>query len=279
MRDGPSYGRASRTTLGTSILQPLRTLLEKPTPNYDVNVTPVPAAVDKRTLGFDLRPSFLLRSSLPADRPRSARAAPRPILMAWPWVGMSMIFTTMTQVSHVQEQTQPSGDAEDGSQLLDEPADLDVFGLSMGEHVTGASRLESIGRHRAVCRPQRAVAPSRDAARRLRRTSSDLREKRPSARSTESRIRSSRHFGTAVNEMLQYMFVNNSPERRAELSKEMSEEFSSRNLQDSHQKRVRSPITPRHATRDNSPAEASAALSRKRRSDVGGSSPAGVPTR
>ena len=30
------------TTIGTSILQPLRTLLEKPTPNYDVNVTPVP---------------------------------------------------------------------------------------------------------------------------------------------------------------------------------------------------------------------------------------------
>ena len=30
-------------------------------------------------------------------------------------------------------------------------------------------------------------------------------------------IRSSRHFGTAVAEMLQYMFANNAPERRAEV--------------------------------------------------------------
>ena len=36
------------TTLGTCILQPLRTLSEKPTPNFDVNMTPIPAAVSKR---------------------------------------------------------------------------------------------------------------------------------------------------------------------------------------------------------------------------------------
>ena len=48
------------TTLGTSILQPLRTLREAPTPNYDVNVTPVPAAVDKRTLLLSIVPSFLV---------------------------------------------------------------------------------------------------------------------------------------------------------------------------------------------------------------------------
>lgn len=38
------------TTLGTCILQPLRTLTEKPTPNFDVNLTPIPSAVSKRTL-------------------------------------------------------------------------------------------------------------------------------------------------------------------------------------------------------------------------------------
>ena len=35
-------------------LAELRTLLEKPTPNYDVNVTPVPAAVPKRQLLLSL---------------------------------------------------------------------------------------------------------------------------------------------------------------------------------------------------------------------------------
>ena len=47
------------TTLGTSILQPLRTLLEKPTPNYEVNVTPVPLAVTKWQLLLSVLPSFL----------------------------------------------------------------------------------------------------------------------------------------------------------------------------------------------------------------------------
>ena len=31
-------------------------------------------------------------------------------------------------------------------------------------------------------------------------------------------VRSSRHFGTAVSEMLEYMFANNAPERRAQLA-------------------------------------------------------------
>ena len=48
------------TTLGTSVLQPLRTLLEKPTPNYSVNVTPIPAAVSKRTLLLSVLPSLLV---------------------------------------------------------------------------------------------------------------------------------------------------------------------------------------------------------------------------
>ena len=99
--------------LGTSILQPLRTLLEKPTPNYDVNVTPVPAAVSKMQLLASLVPSFLvILYPLLAFAPRAPALALW--LVAWPWVGMSLIFTCMTQVSHVQQQTQPSFDERRG---------------------------------------------------------------------------------------------------------------------------------------------------------------------
>ena len=81
------------TTLGTSILQPLRTLREAPTPNYDVNVTPVPAAVDKRTLLLSIVPSFLVLLY-----PLIAFVPSQPLLgmwlTAWPWIGMSLIFTT-----------------------------------------------------------------------------------------------------------------------------------------------------------------------------------------
>ena len=52
--------KAFLTTLGTSILQPLRTLREQPTPNYDVNVTPVPQAVSKRQLLLSVLPSFFV---------------------------------------------------------------------------------------------------------------------------------------------------------------------------------------------------------------------------
>ena len=81
------------TTLGTSILQPMRTLLEKPTPNYDVNVTPVPAAVSKRKLLLSLLPSFFVLAY-----PLLTFSSHAPLLaawlFAWPWVGMSLIFTT-----------------------------------------------------------------------------------------------------------------------------------------------------------------------------------------
>jgi len=95
------------TTLGTCVLQPLRTLTEKPTPNFDVNISPVPAAVTKRTLLLSMLPSFFvllypLLAFLRADPLRCA------FLEVWPWVGMSLIWTSMTQTSHIQASCQPS---------------------------------------------------------------------------------------------------------------------------------------------------------------------------
>jgi len=93
------------TTLGTCILQPLRTLTEKPTPNFDVNITPVPAAVSKPLLLLSMLPSFfVLLYPLLTFGSTPLRML---FLEIWPWVGMSIIWTAMTQTSHVQEQCQP----------------------------------------------------------------------------------------------------------------------------------------------------------------------------
>jgi len=94
------------TTLGTCILQPLRTLTEKPTPNFDVNITPIPEAVPKWVLLLSMLPSFFvllypLAAFLLTDPVRAL------FLEVWPWIGMSLIWTTMTQTSHVQESCQP----------------------------------------------------------------------------------------------------------------------------------------------------------------------------
>jgi fatty acid desaturase len=94
-------------TLGTCILQPLRTLLEKPTPNFDVNLTPIPAVVSKRSLALSMLPSFFVLF-YPILAGIAGVMSPLQSLFAeiWPWVGMSMIWTSMTQPSHVQESTQ-----------------------------------------------------------------------------------------------------------------------------------------------------------------------------
>lgn len=94
-------------TLGTCILQPLRTLLEKPTPNFDVNMTPIPAVVSKRTLLLSMLPSFFVLC-YPILAGIAGVMSPLQSLFAeiWPWIGMSMIWTCMTQPSHVQESTQ-----------------------------------------------------------------------------------------------------------------------------------------------------------------------------
>ena len=62
-------------------------------------MTPVPAAVSKRTLWLSVVPSLLVLLY-----PLLAWVPKAPLLglwlWLWPWVGMSLIFTIMTQVSH-----------------------------------------------------------------------------------------------------------------------------------------------------------------------------------
>ena len=204
------------TTLGTSILQPLRTLREAATPNYDVNVTPVPEAVDKRTLLLSIIPSFLVLLY-----PLIAFVPSNPLLgmwlTAWPWIGMSLIFTTMTQVSHVQEQTMPSADDERDERCWSARQITTSLDYSMGADVTGAGRLES-SVVTALCAGLNAQSlhhamPSVACAH-FPRIYDEYAE--ICARHGVP-VRSSRNFVTAVGEMLGYVFRNNAPERRAEM--------------------------------------------------------------
>jgi fatty acid desaturase len=111
------------TTLGTCILQPLRTLRETATPNFDANLTPIPAAVSKRTLLLSMLPSFFVLF-YPMLYPIASAVGLAPavpagalaLALVWPWVGMSLIWTLLTQTSHVQEACQP-----DGPSAADEP--------------------------------------------------------------------------------------------------------------------------------------------------------------
>ena len=201
------------TTLGTSILQPLRTLREKPTPNYDINVTPVPSAVSKRTLLLSMLPSFFVLLY-----PLVAFVPTAPLLglwlTLWPWVGMSMIFTTMTQVSHVQAQTQPSRDPARDERCWTARQITTSLDYSMGSE---ASRLES-SVVTALCAGLNAQSlhhamPLIGCAHfpRIYDEYAAICDKHGVA------IRESRHFGTAVSEMYEYMFENNAAARRKEL--------------------------------------------------------------
>jgi len=195
------------TTLGTSVLQPLRTLLEKPTPNYSVNVTPIPAAVSKRTLLLSVLPSLLV-----LIYPLVAFVPHAPLLgwflELWPWVGMSLIFTCMTQVSHVQAETQrsASGSSEAGcwtaSQIL---SSLDY---SLGPRsgpversvVTAlAAGLNAQSLHHAMPSVSCAHFPRM------------YDEYAAICAKHGVQLRQSDNAATAVREMLEYVFDNNQP--------------------------------------------------------------------
>mmetsp|Transcript_32302 Transcript_32302/g.99957 ORF Transcript_32302/g.99957 Transcript_32302/m.99957 type:complete len:458 (-) Transcript_32302:32-1405(-) len=91
------------TTLGTSLLQPLRTVLAKPTPNFDVNITPVPDDVSKRVLAASMAPTFAaLFYPLLAFGVGGGNWGLALFSSLWPFVGASLIWTAMTQTSHVQ---------------------------------------------------------------------------------------------------------------------------------------------------------------------------------
>jgi len=198
------------TTLGTSILQPLRTLREAPTPNFDVNVTPVPAAVSKRTLWLSVLPSLLvLLFPLLVWVPRA------PLLglwlLAWPWVGMSLIFTTMTQVSHVQAACQPSRQRSDCWTSRQIHASLDY---SLGPETSPAEQrlvtalaagLNAQSLHHAMPTLSCAHFPRVYA------------EYAAICERHGVEIRRSANVASAVREMLNYVFENNKPSTRVQV--------------------------------------------------------------
>jgi len=197
------------TTLGTSILQPLRTLREKPTPNYDVNVTPVPAAVSKSTLWLSVLPSLVVLLY-----PLLVWVPQAPLLglwlLVWPWVGMSLIFTTMTQVSHVQQACQPSQQLSPCWTSRQIHASLDY---SLGVRRDGtqtpkaeqqlvtalAAGLNAQSLHHAMPSLSCAHFPRVYA------------EYAAICERHGVKIRHSDHVGTAVASMLGYVFENNKP--------------------------------------------------------------------
>lgn len=96
------------TTLGMSVLWPLRELLGRPTPRYAENVTPMPEVVPAWARWLSVVPSLLvLTIPLVWHLPRFGPAA---FLFFWlyPWNASSLIWTMLTQVSHIQEDCQQS---------------------------------------------------------------------------------------------------------------------------------------------------------------------------
>jgi len=199
--------KAFLTTLGTSLLQPLRTLLERPTPNYDVNVTPVPAAVSKRTLLLSIVPSiFVLLYPLVAFVPHAPLLGF--FLTVWPWVGMSLIFTCMTQVSHVQAETQP--DAPDGGKSAScwttrqIHASLD-YSIGAGRSTSLASRVVTALTAGLNAQSLHHAMPSIGCAHFPR----IYDEYAAICNRHGVQLRQSENAATAVREMLAYVFANN----------------------------------------------------------------------
>lgn len=194
-------------TGGTSIMQPMRTLLEKPTPNYDVNVTPVPQAVSKRQLLLSVLPSlFVILYPILVFIPR---APLRGLWLGfWPWVGMSLIFTAMTQVSHVQEKTQLGEDSSRAARCwtarqIATSLDYSVTGSALETRVVTAlaAGLNAQSLHHAMPSVSCAHFPRIYA------------EYAAICARHDVPLRQSTNAATAVSEMIEYMFANNDPAR------------------------------------------------------------------
>ncbi|KAL1499517.1 hypothetical protein AB1Y20_011720 [Prymnesium parvum] len=194
--------KAFLTTLGTSVLQPLRTLLDKPTPNFDANITPVPAAVSKRTLWLSVLPSLLvLLYPLVAFVPHAPLLGF--FLEVWPWVGMSIIFTSMTQVSHVQAATQPRAAPPGGLDCWTKQQIHTSLDYSTDDRIVTAlsAGLNAQSLHHAM--PSVGCAHFADM----------YEEYQEICERHGVEIRKSRNVLTAVREMLEYIFENNDPQR------------------------------------------------------------------
>lgn len=105
--------KGALSTLGTSLLQPARALCALRTPGFGANITPVPTPdVSRAVLALSMAPAAALLLWPPAAL-ALGRVGPAVALLqlVWPWVGASLIWTTMTQVSHIQAECQPDGPA------------------------------------------------------------------------------------------------------------------------------------------------------------------------
>ena len=195
------------TTLGTCILQPLRTLLEQPTPNFDVNLTPIPAAVSKQRLLLSMLPSFFVLLYPLASLARGAVGGWTFLLMqVWTWVGMSIIWTLMTQTSHVQRQTQPgSAQAEAEPECWTARQIGTSLDYSVGSPMATAltAGLNAQGLHHAMPAVSMAHFPSMYL------------EYEQICRRHGVEPRQSRDLGTATQEMLEFVFALNDNEASA----------------------------------------------------------------
>ena len=99
--------KAPVTTVGMSVLWPLRALFDWRTPRYTANVTPKPLAVTKRALALSLLPTaavLLYPPALALSGGASKRVAA--LMFFYPWLVTSCIWTVLTQSSHIQEDCQ-----------------------------------------------------------------------------------------------------------------------------------------------------------------------------
>ena len=193
------------TTLGTSLLQPLRTLLDKPTPNFDVNITPVPDDVSKKQLWLSVAPTiFCLVYPLLAFGVIGGNWGLAVLESLYPFVGASLIWTAMTQTSHVQDDChQPV--AEDAcwtARQIAHSYDYSVHNRRERELVamlTAGLNMQSL--HHAIP----TVAQSRLAG--LYEEYAEIAARHGAA------PRTSRNILTASRELLEYLFENNAPVR------------------------------------------------------------------
>ena len=115
--------KSALSTVGQAVLQPMRALTDAPTPNFDRNITPAPKCVPKWAIALSLLPPALVAAWHPSlwllglasgdshvDLETLARGL---FLELWPWVATSLIWSTMTQVSHIQQACQTNGDQRD----------------------------------------------------------------------------------------------------------------------------------------------------------------------
>lgn len=100
-------------TCGLSILHPVRELLQRPTPRYAQNVTPMPGEAPRWLCWLSVIPSIVV-AAIPFFL-HLPRLGFLPFLFFWvyPWVVASLCFGVLTQVNHIQEDCQqPPADTD-----------------------------------------------------------------------------------------------------------------------------------------------------------------------